>query len=80
MDENTKQLILDCQEVFGSEAGQRLYHYLSEQWNYNASFAVTVSSGNMENVTLELGKREAFLQIMGLMKADPNAQVQENYE
>jgi hypothetical protein len=80
MDENTKQLILDYQEVFGSEAGQRVYSNLAEVWNYNASFAVAVSSGNSDNVMMELGKREAYLHIMSMMMADPNAVVQETYE
>ena len=79
MDENVKQLILDYQEIFGSEAGQRVHCDLSEKLNYDASFAVAISSGNSDNVLMELGKREAFLYIMDMIKADPNAQVQENY-
>ena len=78
MDENKKQLILDYQEVFGPGDGERVRADLESRFNYNQSFALAVSSGNIENVMMELGKREAYLYIIDKIGADPNAQTQES--
>ena len=80
MDEKTKQLILDYQEVFGTAAGKRVHDDLATQLNFNASFSIAVQSGVPEYTGLELGKREAYLYIKDKIEADPNAEVQETYD
>ena len=76
IDEKRKQLILDYRTAFGTDAGQRVYYHLSQVNFYSASF-VTVMAGSPQQIAFELGKREAFIQIMEMMKADPDRELQE---
>lgn len=77
IDEAKKQLVLDYQEVFGTDAGQRVLNDLAVHLNFNSSFAVAVQSGLPMHVGSELGKREGFLYIKDKIEADPNIELQE---
>lgn len=79
VDEKRKQLIIDYQTVFGTEAGKRVYDHLLQSNYYDASF-ILVMTGTPEQVSFELGRREAFIQIMKMMKADPNRELPETAE
>lgn len=80
MDENKKQLILDYQEVFGTDAGRRVLNDLENRFYFKGSFEAVVQAGASEYTALQLGKREAYLYIIDKIEADPNAVVQEEAE
>lgn len=77
IDEVRKQLVLDYQQTFGADAGQRVYDHLAEMLYYNASF-IPVMVGTPQQVAFELGKREAFIEIKRMIEADPDKELQES--
>ena len=78
IDEAKRQLILDYQSTYGTDSGKRVYEHLSQIFNFESEFDSAVCTGNMYKVALEIGKREAFLKIRNIMKADPDQELQEN--
>lgn len=80
IDEIRKQLILDYQQTFGTDAGKRVLDDLQTRFNFRCSFASIVQCGLPEHTALELGKREAFLYILDKIEADPSQELQESAE
>ena len=79
IDEIKKQLVLDYQETFLSDAGKRVYDHLAGVNFYNAPFG-PVMACSPQQVAFELGKREAFIQIRDMLNANPDQELQENTE
>lgn len=77
MNEKQKQLILDYQEVFGTDAGKRVRSDLETRFYFKDSFEAVIQSGVPEYAALQLGKREAYLYIIDKIEADPNQEIQE---
>lgn len=76
MDEKTKQLILDYQNIFSGDAGKRVKDDLAERFHYNAIFELIIKTGPPEQTAFELGKRDAYLYILDKLTADPNEEQQ----
>jgi len=74
MEDGRKQLILDYQEIFGSDAGKRVWDDLTTRLNFRSRI---IPMGMPDATAFELGKREAFLYILDKIDADPNEEVQE---
>ncbi len=77
IDEVKKQLILDYQETFLSEAGKRVYDHLANVNFYNAQFGQMMALSSQQ-VAFELGKREAFISIRDMLNANPDQELQES--
>ena len=79
IDEVKKQLVLNYQRTFLSDAGKRVYDHLAEVNYYNATFGQMMAC-SPQQVAFELGKREAFIQIRDMLNANPDQELQESTE
>ena len=73
IDEELKQLLLDYQEIFSTDAGKRVLADLATRFDGRI-----IPQGMPDCTGFELGKREAFLYIVDKVNADPDQQIQEN--
>lgn len=76
MNNDTKQLILDYQEVFGSAAGRRVLDKIRTVSYYDSDI---FRPGKPDETVFRLGMREVFWEIIKMINADPNAEVQDTY-
>lgn len=74
MDERQKQLIIDYQYVFESDAGRRVAADLEENFDPPT---VKLSIGNSDETAFWLGQRSVVLYIAGQIKENLNRQRQE---
>ena len=75
IDENTRQLVLDYQEVFGTDAGKRVLNDLDSRMNGRI-----IPQGMPDCTAFEVGKRDAYLYIIDKVLADPNMEMPEEAE
>lgn len=72
MDANTRQLVLDYQQLAGVDWGKRILDDLKTRFDGRI-----IPMGMPDVTAFEVGKRDAYLYILDKIEADPNAVVQE---
>ncbi len=80
MDEMTRQLVLDYQEIFKTAAGKRVGADMATRFHFNERFGGVIIGERPEYTAFLLGKREAYLYILDKLNADPDAVEQTEYD